>query len=616
MIDTVFTVETGAGRRDVHLDTYLTAAADERAIVDSIAWIKSLRDARVDGIPLRRRFTFRGDSLWWFAELYLHKEQVITTIFRALAALDALIERERPRELHFMRGSDVVRGLAPQVAAARQVRYHGPQGFRRSSAFALAAMEARSSALHTAARASRRRDRQPPVATAPARAVAFVHRAFWRADGSDGSAESYIGAVLAALERKLGDPTALAYVSVGPAANFRARRWWHPIRSERSGAAVPIESYAPRSALAASYEVWRERHDNRRALWKSADLRMRSVIQHCDCWPLVRIALAGIAVLQWPWSARAMDEAAAVLDALQPGIAVTYAEAGGWGRAIVLESRRRGIPSVGLQHGFIYRHWLNYLHEPDEMIGEGSDLGFPHPTRTLLFDAYAAQHLTDAGHFAAEALAVTGSPRLDALAADTARLSAAEIEAARAAAGAAGKTLVVVATKHREARRLLPALIQAAATMPDVHVAIKAHPAEPADVYSSVAGGHAGVSVLESAAPLAPLLRACRALVTVNSTLALDAAVLDVPALVIGLPNNLSPFVEAGILAGAADSTAAGLARALEQILYHEGFRSELAAARRAFLAKYQIGADGHAAERSADAILDAARQSDFRVRR
>ena len=62
-----------------------------------------------------------------------------------------------------------------------------------------------------------------------------------------------------------------------------------------------------------------------------------------------------------------MDEAGAALDALRPRVALTYAEAGGWGRALMLECRRRGIPSVGLQHGFIYRHWLNYLHEPDEM---------------------------------------------------------------------------------------------------------------------------------------------------------------------------------------------------------------------------------------------------------
>ena len=70
-----------------------------------------------------------------------------------------------------------------------------------------------------------------------------------------------------------------------------------------------------------------------------------------------------------------MDEAGAALDALDPAAALTYAEAGGWGRAIVLECRRRGIPSAGLQHGFIYRHWLNYLHEPDEMIPDPDHAG-------------------------------------------------------------------------------------------------------------------------------------------------------------------------------------------------------------------------------------------------
>ena len=36
-----------------------------------------------------------------------------------------------------------------------------------------------------------------------------------------------------------------------------------------------------------------------------------------------------------------------------------------------------------------------------------------------------------------------------------------------------------------------------------------------------------------------------------NSTAAIDALVLGVPALVVGLPNNLSPFVDAGVMAGA-----------------------------------------------------------------
>ncbi len=613
MTEAVFIIEREDGSREVDLDTYLDAASEERAAVDAIAWIKSLRDARVDGLRLRHRFTFRGDSLWWFAELYLHKQQVVSALFRTLTALETLVDREQPRALHLVRGGTIVRGLAPQVAAARGVAYHGPRTFRRTSTLRLAAMEARASGLTAAALASRLRarvSRHSPEDT-PSTALAFVHRAFWRAEAGDGSAEAYIGPVLTALEHRL-DGTALTYVSVGPASNFRARRWWHPVRGDHAPDSIePVEAYAPLAKLSASRGVWRERHRMRRALWHSADLRARSVIRDCDCWPIVRDELAGIALLQWPWSARAMDEAAAALDACRPRVVLTYAEAGGWGRAIVLESRRRGIPSVGLQHGFIYRHWLNYLHEADEMttdVDQREDHGFPSPTLTLLFDEYAARHLADNGRFRTDALAVTGSPRLDALAIDVARLTPEAIEEARLAAGAASRTLVLVTTKHREARGLLGTLLDAAGTITGVHVAIKAHPAETPEVYADLVAGRPHVTVLPASAPLAPLLRASRAVVTVNSTVALDAAVLGIPALVIGLPNNLSPLVKAGIMAGVAGTDAAETARALDQILYHEEFRQALARAQQAFLTRFNIRADGLAAERAAEAIVKLAR--------
>ena len=102
---------------------------------------------------------------------------------------------------------------------------------------------------------------------------------------------------------------------------------------------------------------------------------------------------------------------------------MTYAEAGGWGRAIVLECRRRGIPSVGLQHGFIYRHWLNYLHEPDEMAAGSRSIltivAFPSPTLTLALRRLRG-HAPDGGRTLSRPSRsrVTGSPRLDALAAE------------------------------------------------------------------------------------------------------------------------------------------------------------------------------------------------------
>jgi hypothetical protein len=439
--------------------------------------------------------------------------------------------------------------------------------------------------------------------------AAFVHSAFWSARGTDGTAESYIGPVLQALERQL-PAGGLQYVGVGPATNFRARQWWRPARSAPA-VVQPIEALASRAALAGSSGIWAARHAMRRSLHDSVDLRRAAIIDDCDCWPAIAEALAGIALLQLPWSARAMDEAAAAFDTLQPSAALTYAEAGGWGRALALEARRRGIPFVGLQHGFIYRHWLNYLHEPDEMLPASpgsSDRGFPYPTSTLVFDEYAAQHLREAGRFPPGSIRVTGSPRLDQLAATFNALTDRDVEGAQHAAGAdPSRALVLLVTKYSEVRPVLGILLDAVRTMDLIQLAIKTHPAETPGPYEAAAVGIQNVRVLPASARLAPLLRASRAVITVNSTVALDALALGIPVLSIGLPNNLTPFVEAGAIAGA--STAQETTERLQRLLYDEEFRQRLTTASTSLVSAWRMVPDGRAAERSAAAVLDLASQ-------
>ncbi|HUR33923.1 MAG TPA: hypothetical protein VM032_09035, partial [Vicinamibacterales bacterium] len=542
----VIVLGRGPAARRVRLTDYLDPQLEAGATASEYAWIKRLRHLMVDGQPLRRRFSLRGDSLWWFAELYLHKQQAILGLFRTIAAMERLIDCERPTEININGRHRLLRGVAGQVAAARGILCRNASGFG-GSRVRLFRMDWRARGLTLAAMGSRFRPKAKASGDHSQPVAAFVHRAFWRADGADGSAESYIGPVLEALERRPG--VAVQYVGVGPRENFRARRWWHALRPRRtSGAAIPIESLTSFSSMRDSRRVWRQRHATRRALWESAEVRQHAIIEGYDCWPVVREELAGIALLQWPWSARAMDEAGAALEALKPAVALTYAEAGGWGRALMLEARRRGIPTAGLQHGFIYGSWLNYLHELDEMLPDpanGGDAGFPRPMKTLVFDEYARRHLEQLGRFPVSSLVVTGSPRLDALVHTAAALSSDVVAAARAAAGAGpAAVLVLLVAKYTQARHVLQPLADAIAAMPGVQLAIKTHPAETPEAYTDVVRGCPNVRVLPAAAPLAPLLRASRAIVTVNSTVALDAAVLGIPALVIGLPNNLSPFVD------------------------------------------------------------------------
>ena len=599
-------IASSAGHRDVVLDELVTAEAAERAESDANRWIKALRLTRVDGIPFRDRFTLRGDSLWWFAELYLHKRRTVARALRTLAALERL-GGERLTGIELRRRDPVAAAVIRAWTRARGITVSGVDLPAAASRLRVAAR----GVFHTASAVA---DRLRPgtrarLVTRPV-VAAFVHTAFWRRDRRE---EGYIGPVLRALETRL-PAHGLQLVGLGPRTNFRSRQWIDRVAEFGDPAAralplTPVETYSSWRDLQPSLRVWRERGATLRALLASRDLRDHGLVGGLDLWPILCDDLAGIAELQFPWSARAMDEAAAALDRLQPAAVVTYAEAGGWGRALMLEARRRHVPSAGLQHGFIYRHWLNYLHEPDEMVASpanAADIGFPRPDLTLLFDEFAAEHLSSRGCFPAGSLAVTGNPKLDALAATAASFGAGGLDRVRLEAGVReGQHLVLVAAKHAQLGTAYRELVDAVRRRDDVVLLVKPHPAETPEPYRREAAGAANVRVLEASGDLAPLLAAARVLVTANSTAAIEAMAVDVPALVVALPNNLTPFVDAGAMAGAA---AGRVGEALAGLLYDEESRARLTNARRAFMARYRIHADGTAAAHSAATILTLAR--------
>jgi hypothetical protein len=616
---TLFRIEGGPGTRIVSLASYLEAAAVERAEVEANAWIKSLRHARVEGQSFRDRFTWQGDSLWWFAELYLHRLGIISGLLKTIAALETLVAHERPERLTWEHGDRLARGLAPQVARRAGIHYVGPNRFGRESV-ELLALYRRSTAFALGSALGRRTPDHAGTPPQPAIA-AFVHTAFWNElqnkdrlnkapiPGSPLARETYIGPVLTALAERLPSED-LALVGVGPRKSFKARRWSDrvrrsPRRTHLSGRVTPIQDFGTGRPLRDRLRSWRTQAAARRVLVNAPDLRRRAVFGGYDAWPIVREQLLGVGLLQFPWSVQAMEHVGRALDVLRPRVAVTYAEAGGWGRALVLEARRRSIPVAGLQHGFIYRHWINYLHEPDEMVASAAnpaDRGYPRPDLTLLYDRMASDHLEQAGRFPPEALVVTGSSRLDALVATVRRMTPEDVRLLRQSLGLdTSQHLVLVASKFVQIRAAFDQLVSSVAAMPNIRLIVKCHPAEGREPYLKVARGRPNVSIAPAQADLARLLAAARLVVTVNSTVAIDAMVLGVPSLVLSLPGNLSPFVEAGAMIGAADED---IGPALESLLYDEGRRDQLLRAGHAFMARHGIRSDGQAARRSADVLV------------
>ena len=274
---------------------------------------------------------------------------------------------------------------------------------------------------------------------------------------------------------------------------------------------TPIERLAPRERLAVvTRPVATAQHARRGGHDAATTSAPPACFDGCDLWQVLRRELEAAALLQWPWSARAMDEAGAAIDALAPQVVLTYAEAGGWGRALVLEARRRGIRSVGVQHGFIYRHWLNYLHEPDELAAErGQTAARRFPTGRWSSIATRFHISSVGGHFPPAALTVTGSARLDELAARVRAPAGRNAAAIRRELGVSAEgRVVVLAAKHSEIRQQLADSSTPWRRLPHVHLVIKVHPAETADVYGDAVRTATQTSIAATSTDLARLLAA------------------------------------------------------------------------------------------------------------
>ena len=591
----------------------LTAGAQDAIDEAAMSWTKDWgRRPLLDGKSFRELFAWKGVSLWWFAELYLHHSTDAPRHVRVIESLHRILDAEAPDEVETVGLSPDETLLVERTCTSRGVLFHGP---RRLTSFPaarkVAAVVRRSrwnaaKAIVTTAKA-RLAGPPPAPAEAPEPTVLFLsHAAFWRTreEGNDEYEHYFDRVIPAAAEQGLRP----FVVAVGPRAAFRRRGRREQVAEWlRVASAGDPYVHVNRYSGARVHQQVRMATAMIRAGWE----RLRRSPALVDAFSYRGVAFADLAeadlastmLLQLPWAVRCYEEMAAVLASVRPAVVCLYAESSGWGRAAVAACRAAGIPTVAIQHGIVYPKYYSYRHAPDE-----SDT--PVPDATALFGASARRLLVHLGHPRPESLVLTGSPRFDEL---LERARSCDRDALRRAMGAEpGQPLVAVASRFRAIRdthsaigSAFPSLVASIRAL-GVRCVVKPHPAESHGEYLAAIGlSDPAIAVLSPSADLLDLLIAADALVTVESLSAVEALVVGRPVVILDMPTHLGALVDAGVALGVdqgADPT-----DTLRRALTDAETRNALQHARALYLDELALGVDGQATRRIVDLLRETA---------
>jgi hypothetical protein len=599
-------------------------AAAELSLLDqdrideaAITWTKDWgRRPLVDGRAFRELYSWKGVSLWWFAELYLHHSTRSPGYVRLIETFTHLLTQLQAEEVEACGLPPEETLLLARTCSARAVLFaeHPPVKLGVHNRVRSILAQSRRDALKVTASAVKARAAGRPTAPPPdgARTVLFLsHAAFWRERQRGGKSEAYehyFDRVLPAVEQEPGlRPFVLA---VGPRAAHRRRplgarlREWFQLRPE-AGPYVHVNRYVNRGVVQADRAIRKQMREAFKSLRRTPAMREAFTHARVAFDDLAEPDLAATLLLQVPWAVRSYEEMAEALRDVRPAVVCLYAESSGWGRATVAAARAAGIPTVALQHGILYPKYYSYRHEPDEAA-------CPIPERTAVFGEEARRWLVEMGGYAPESLVVTGSPKFDLLL-ETARTL--DRAAARARLGVAeGERLLLVASRFRGIRgthqsigSAFPALVRAVERL-GVRCVVKPHPAEPAEGYRGVvqAENSTRVSVLSTGADLVELLHASDALCTVESLSAVEALVLERPVLLLNMPTNLRRMAEQGVAIGV--DAGADPTEALRAVLFDETAQAQLRDARARYLSDLAHGVDGLATARIVSLLREAAR--------
>jgi len=239
----------------------------------------------------------------------------------------------------------------------------------------------------------------------------------------------------------------------------------------------------------------------------------------------------------------------------KPDVIVIVDEYGLYGRAAITAGKIKNIPTLAIQHGALTPNDLGWLHPSDEISNNFIDPKYcPIPDKTAVSGEYYKNILTRLGSYSDDRVIITGQPKYDILAHANNFFEKRKIYDKFKIEHK--KKLAVLATQplpKNENELLFRSIFREIKKLKDIQLVIKLHPNEYDESLHRNTAKEVGLDViLTKDINLFELLNACDVLVTVSSTVALEAMILDKPVIIVDLKNNPdeTAFVKSGAAIG------------------------------------------------------------------
>lgn len=267
----------------------------------------------------------------------------------------------------------------------------------------------------------------------------------------------------------------------------------------------------------------------------------------------------------------------------------------GTSRFLVFGAKLSNVPSLALQHGVIHPMHISYSYSKDDLYSKDKELECYLADKTAVYGRKFKELLINNGRYSAEHIAVTGQPRTDILFEQ--RKTYLKKEMFNKLGINFNKKLVVFASQPlknlSESRLTLQAITSCLKNFRNLALVIKLHPNDNKDFYVSVLRDMKFKALVTKEIDLYELLYSSDLLLSVSSTVMLEALMMDKPVIQVNLVENYDFF---GRLRGKAFLHAKNeleLKDAIAKSLYSQSTIRKMRGIRKKFIRDYYYAIDG-----------------------